>query len=546
MTWGKSVAYLKKLSIAMLMALTVISNLTLTISSSQDVQVKDDLSWWLNWSRDLNHNKIDDLLEDEMGKSGYVNIFIDYMEPPNKDDENSLLQLNLTISYVAKYINTVSLLNVSVSVIPLLAELPNVVMIEVQPEVQPSLDISAKAIKARSSSSYSPDTAWDLGYSGKDIVVAVLDTGVDDEHEFLKGKFVAGFDCSGSSSETDYETNPDDTDGHGTHVASIIMGTGGSTGTYKGVAPDAKLVDVKVLRSVGTNFENQIIRGMEWVIENKEKYNITIINLSVASTIDDSDGTSPASREANKAVEYGLIVVAAAGNEGPDAETLDAPAVADKVIAVAAIDDLNTIDRTDDVIAEYSSRGPRKDGAKKPDISAPGSDIIGALAAETGQASDGLVRMWGTSMAAPHVTGVCALILQANSNLSPLEVKEILLDTAEDKGEDGWDANYGWGEIDAYKAVTLAVNGTLDGGSHSSTNGMFPSFKEISDGLFQQIASSTPWMISSFTDLVKALFSEFIITGYSIMMPWGFIFTIACGVTVLVDIIVKRRNKFSG
>ena len=516
--------YLKKLSLGTFFMLLVSFNLTLTISSFQKVEV-DDSPWWLNWSRDLNHNKIEDVLEDEMEKSKNVNIFFDYVEPPTEDDKKRLLQLNLTISYVAKYINTVSLLNVSAAIIPLLAESPNVAMIEIQLEIQPRLDISVRVIKARGSSLYSPNTAWDLGYLGNDIVVAVLDSGVDDEHEFLKGKFVAGFDCSGRSAETDLETNPDDRDGHGTHVASIIMGTGGSTGMYKGAAPDAKLVDVKILRSVGANFENQIIRGIDWVIENKEKYNIKIINLSVSSAVEDDDGTSTVSRAANRAVENGLIVVVAAGNDGPDAETVYAPGVADKVITVAAIDDKNTVDLSDDIIAEYSSRGPRKDGFRKPDISAPGSDIVGALAAENGNASDELVRMWGTSMAAPHVAGVCALILEANSSLSPLEVKEILLDMAEDVGEIGWDANYGWGIIDAYKAVTLAINRSF-----------------IDEG--ESVPLTSPWMtLPPITKIVNVLFSEFMIIGYDLMMPWGFVLAAAAGVAVVVDIKMQKKKK---
>jgi len=121
--------------------------------------------------------------------------------------------MNLEISYVTKYINVVCIRNVSTQLIYTLANLPNVVMIELQPHIYPHLDTSVRAIKARDSLVYSPNTAWELGYTGKNIVVAVLDTGVDDEHEFLSGKFVAGFDCSGTVSRV---TNSDDKDGHGT------------------------------------------------------------------------------------------------------------------------------------------------------------------------------------------------------------------------------------------------------------------------------------------------------------------------------------------
>ena len=417
---------------------------------------------WKNWSRDRNHNKIDDLIEFKVEKTSYkdqesISVFIHYDHKPNVLDVENLESLNVTISYTAKFINTICVRNLSFSLVQKIADLPGVVMVELQPRIYSRLDISVRAIKVRESSFYSPNTVWDLGYTGNNVVVAVLDTGVDDEHEFLKGKFVAGFDCSGVTSVTDRETNPDDEDGHGTHVASIIMGTGGSIGRYIGVAPSAMLVDVKVLSKRGVNLGDQLIRGIEWVIENKDKYNIKVINLSVGSDIEDPDGTSAISQAANTAVESGLVVVAAAGNEGPEEYTLCAPAVADNVICVTALDDRDTVSREDDVIASYSSRGPRLDGAKKPDVCAPGTGIVAAKGEETGEARNEVVVMSGTSMAAPHVSGLAALILDANPTLSPFDVKRIILDTAEDKGSEGWDSAYGWGEIDAYEAVLNAL-----------------------------------------------------------------------------------------
>ncbi len=417
---------------------------------------------WKNWSRDRNHNKIDDLIEFKVEKTSYkdqesISVFVHYDHKPNVLDVENLESLNVTISYTAKFINTICVRNLSFPLVQKIADLPGVVMVELQPRIYSRLDISVRAIKVRESSFYSPNTVWDLGYTGNNVVVAVLDTGVDDEHEFLKGKFVAGFDCSGVTSVTDRETNPDDEDGHGTHVASIIMGTGGSAGQYIGVAPSAMLVDVKVLSKRGVNLGDQLIRGIEWVIENKDKYNIKIINLSVGSDIEDPDGTSAISQAANTAVESGLVVVAAAGNEGPEEYTLCAPAVADNVICVTALDDRDTVSREDDVIASYSSRGPRLDGAKKPDVCAPGTGIVAAKGEETGEARNEVVVMSGTSMAAPHVSGLAALILDANPTLSPFDVKRIILDTAEDKGSEGWDSAYGWGEIDAYEAVLNAL-----------------------------------------------------------------------------------------
>jgi len=460
---GKGLA--ARFSLILLVVMIILSAYSSTFKISlSSSSVDGECCWWENWSRDKNHNRIDDLIEQQIENSlsalnvkseKRFSIFIHCRHHPTEYDIQALQSMNLEISYIAKYINVICIRNVSAQLIYTLANLPNVVMIELQPHIYPHLDISVRAIKARSSLIYSPNTAWELGYTGKNITVAVLDTGVDDEHEFLRGKFVAGFDCSGSVS---YVTNPDDRDGHGTHVASIIMSTGGATGKYVGVAPDAKLVDVKILSERGVNLGDQLIRGIEWVIANKEKYDIKIINLSIGSDIEDPDGTSAISQAANQAVKNGIVVVAAAGNEGPNSQTLMAPSVADDVICVTALDDRNTINRNDDVIAEYSSRGPREDGAKKPDVCAPGTSIVGAKAAETGQATNEIIAMSGTSMAAPHVAGLAALILEANPKLSPLQVKEIILETAEDKGSEGWDPNYGWGEIDAYKAVQAALN----------------------------------------------------------------------------------------
>ena len=350
--------------------------------------MSNNYHWWENWSRDKNHNKIDDLIEQKFignllpasfsnnPENFSISVFINYDHHPGLRDIQILQNMNVCISYVAKYINVVCVRNINPLLVYNITELPGVVMVELQQVIYPRLNVSVRAIKARESVDYSPETAWELGYTGKDVVVTVLDTGVDDEHEFLRGKFVAGFDCRGPAASSDRETNPDDVDGHGTHVASIIMSSGGSLGIYKGVAPDAKLVDVKVLSEREVNLEDQLIRGIEWVIASKEKYNIKIINLSVGSDVEDPDGTSAVSQIANMAVDNGIVVVAAAGNEGPTPKSLMAPSVADKVICVTALDDKNTVNRKDDVIAYYSSRGPRGAAPKNPTSALPEQTLL--------------------------------------------------------------------------------------------------------------------------------------------------------------------------
>ena len=337
------------------------------------------------------------------------------------------------------------------------------------------LDVSCRAIKARPSDVYSPNTAWGLGYTGKGINIAMLDSGVDDEHESLKGKFVAGVDVTeeGTTKPKDGTYNPDDKAGHGTGCASIAMGTGGSEGTYKGVAPDAKLIDVRCFyKPTDRNLAQYFVKGIEWCIQHKDEFNIDIISIS-AGDEDYTDGSDAWSREMDKAVEQGFIVVYATGNDGPDNEAEKVPSP-DNAISVGAIDDKNTVDRNNDEIADFSSRGPRADNGDddpynelKPDVVAPGVDIISAAGSIIGMATDKYGTWSGTSCSAPHVSGIVALMLEANAQLTPKAVKQILQETAEQKGVpehpdypypyNKWNRSYGCGYVDAYEAVKAAL-----------------------------------------------------------------------------------------
>jgi len=353
-------------------------------------------------------------------------------------------------------------------------------------------DISVKAIKARPSENvYSPNTAWEFGYTGKGIVIAFLDSGIDNEHESLKEKFVAGaafstFQWPPPPEDGSYD--PDDTNGHGTIVSHTALGSGGTTDKdndgkpdYTGVAPDAKLVDVVV--STGGFYtdipDNRFTDAVQWCIDHKdtawegqppEYWGIDIINICAEfMKYENSAGDEPVAQILNKAVEEGLTVVVAAGNDGPDNTGFYPPASADDVIVVGGIDDMNTVIRDDDEIAEFSNKGPRADDGDddlydelKPDVVAPACSII---AAKYNTESE----YWeeygdGTSWAAPHVAGVVALMLEANPNLTPAVIKQILQDTAEQRGEpdypelsNKYNRSYGWGIVDAYEAVKAAV-----------------------------------------------------------------------------------------
>ncbi|NJE60567.1 S8 family serine peptidase [Thermococcus sp. 21S7] len=305
-------------------------------------------------------------------------------------------------------------------------------------------DYKVRVSDATSVSQIGADTVWNsLGYDGSGIVVAVIDTGIDASHPDLKGKVVAWYDVVNG------KTTPYDDNGHGTHVAGIVAGTGAVNSRYIGVAPGAKLVGVKVLAADGSGTISDIIAGVDWVVQNKDKYGIKVINLSLGSS-QSSDGTDSLSQAVNNAWASGLVVCVAAGNSGPKTYTVGSPAAADKVITVGAVDSTDTI-------ASFSSRGPTADGRLKPEVVAPGVDIIAPRASGTSMGTpidNYYTKASGTSMATPHVAGAAALILQAHPTWSPDKIKTAFIETADIvKPDEIADIAYGAGRINVYKAI---------------------------------------------------------------------------------------------
>lgn len=302
-------------------------------------------------------------------------------------------------------------------------------------KVRVALDYSTSQVKAT--------TMWSLGYDGTGITVAVIDTGIDANHPDLKGKVIGWYDAVNG------RTYAYDDQGHGTHVAGIIAGTGAaSNGKYKGVAPGAKLVGVKVLGADGTGSVSDIIAGVDWVVQNKGKYGIKVINMSLGGG-SNSDGSDSLSQAVNNAWNAGIVVCVAAGNSGPNTRTIGSPGAASKVITVGAVDDSDTI-------ASFSSRGPTGDGRLKPEVVAPGVGIIAARASGTSMGSP--INTYytsadGTSMATPHVAGIAALLLQAHPTWTPDKVKTALIETADVvKPSQIADIAYGAGRVNAYTA----------------------------------------------------------------------------------------------
>ncbi len=357
-------------------------------------------------------------------------------------------------------------------------------------------DIATPAIKARQSDEYSPYTAWELGYQGRGVNVAIMDTGIDDGHPSLSGKWVGGADMSKPDvflSPRDGTYNADDTNGHGTTCSGIATGTGAPESIYMGAAPEAQLVDIRIgsffgfapgeILQIPPNLYDATLDGIEWAREHKDdkwagvsadNYGIDIVSLSWGIDVrESSDGSDPYSQAIDRLVEAGVIVVIAAGNSGPDNDGFDGLGSSSLCITVAATDDQNTITRDDDVIAYYSSRGPRRDNGDgnpydelKPDIAAPGTDIMqaqyGSGVRDDGSGNGYGSRGSGTSYATPYIAGIVALMLEANPDLTPELAKEILRFTAERRGEPTlpeldpfWNRDFGYGIVDSYKACRV-------------------------------------------------------------------------------------------
>ncbi|GAA3015096.1 S8 family serine peptidase [Actinokineospora diospyrosa] len=302
---------------------------------------------------------------------------------------------------------------------------------------QPTLDVSVPQIGA--------PAVWDSGYTGAGVTVGVLDTGIDGAHPDLAGKVLETTDFTG--------TGTVDQVGHGTHVAGIIAGSGAASGgRYRGVAPDAKLVSGKVCTAIGCP-DSAVIAGLEWIAPK-----VRVANLSLGGAY--SDGTDPVSRAVNSlTARYGTLFVAAAGNDRaldtPDPlASVTAPAAADAALAVGSV-------TKDDTTSLFSPRQPRKrDYAVKPDIAAPGSDIVSARVAGTPAGDRAPVdehysALSGTSMAAPHVAGAAALLAQRRPEWAADRLKSALVSSAKPTADA---FEQGAGRVDAARAVSTQVS----------------------------------------------------------------------------------------
>jgi serine protease AprX len=266
-----------------------------------------------------------------------------------------------------------------------------------------------------------------IKYTGRGIGVAVIDTGVAHHHDFAKpyNRIIAFRDYVNEKRE------PYDDNGHGTHVAGCIAGNGyASDGKYAGIAPEANIIAIKTLNAEGSGDTSDVIAGIQWVLDNRAKFNIKVLNMSLGSK-PKSLSYSPIDKAVSAAWENGMTVICAAGNEGPARGTISSPGVCPEVITVGALDDRGTTSTKDDKIADFSSRGPTRRMVAKPDIVAPGVDII-SLAVSTGNEEEVYKSLSGTSMATPIVSGCAALIHEMFPGYTNEQVKELMMSSARD------------------------------------------------------------------------------------------------------------------
>ena len=476
----------------------------------------DSIPWWETTMLDTDRDGVHDSLADE---TGIVNLGISYSRDVRESDIDSLSLMGINVNLELPSVDSLLIGGIHVDKIEEISNLDGVVMIERYGSVIFYGDIQTPSVKAKNSSEYSLG-AWDLGVSGNGMNIALVDTGVDNEHPGLSDKFVAGYDAvcyvhtdptcllSNPLREDDGSFDPDDANQHGTACMGMASATGieadGSQSEFYGAAPNATLVDIRIGTDVGAGpFENYLLEqefyesamnGLQWVIDHRddewpgvseEYYGIDIISLSWGITSHEnggSDGSDMHSRILDEAMIAGIIVSVAAGNDGPNNDGLSGMGSSDLSVTVGATDDQNTVAREDDTIADYSSRGPRKDNGDgnplnelKPEISAPGSNIVQAEGCVTSGGCSNLIndasensytgRGSGTSYATPSVSGVMALVWEANENLTTMQLKEILKQTAERRGEPSlpevdpyWNRDFGFGMVDAYAATLLAIH----------------------------------------------------------------------------------------
>ena len=406
----------------------------LALAAPVTVQVEEqEEGWWVDTTLDRNQNSIGDMVEKYhdhplfLDEDNTLPLIIDFDHTPTDMD---IAMLEREVGFVHEWsfprIDAVSG-RLPVDMILETTTLPGVVMLELDGLLQVQNGDAAVV--------HEVDLAQQqTGYDGSGITVAVIDTGIDSMHVGLDDldddngtndpKVIAFYDAVNAPDKTNgTEIQAYDDQGHGTHCAGTVAGTGAPSYDHPGMAPQAFLVGVKVLDAGGSGSFSTVMGGMKWTTDHRHQFNIRAASMSLGGfgaiewTSSEEDSVN---RYANNMTANGITMLIAAGNTaGPG--TIGTPGSAEDVITVGALDK-----DADNTIAEYSSEGPTEENRVKPNLAFIGSDVVSAQH----NSGDGYVAFSGTSMATPGVAGTVALMLQANPDLSPFDVRNILQETA--------------------------------------------------------------------------------------------------------------------
>jgi hypothetical protein len=445
-----------------------------TVSVENSATEPQEEGWWVETTVDRDGNGIGDMIEVHQKNPYFLDadktlpLIVDFDHTPGEEEISMLTnQVNFQHQWTLEGIDALAG-RMPVGEIITASQLPGVVMLE--------LDGILEVTNGDAAVLHGVDTVWqDTGYDGAGSTVAIIDTGIDGNHSSLDDqdddpttndpKVIAFYDPVNNPSLTNgTEVFAYDDQGHGSHCAGTTAGTGAPTYEHIGMAPQASLVGVKVLDAGGSGSFATVMAGMEWTVENRYKFNIRAASMSLGGpgaiewTSSEEDSVN---RYANEMVRAGIALFIAAGNTAVSAQ-IGTPGSAEDAITVGALD-------KNSAIAVYSSQGPTEEGRIKPNIAYVGSNVM-SVAFNTG---DQYTDMSGTSMATPGAAGVAALMLQANPDLSPFDIRNIMQETAtyrqcaymlanEPCLEDAIPKNrqnnvYGHGEVRALDAVLEAA-----------------------------------------------------------------------------------------
>ena len=474
------VGLLKRLTAIMILGLMLLPVLSSAVPLQNDKLVHnqvDEVLWWENTNMDENNDYIHDAIWIAAENNGYeyldennmISVIVDFDHTPTIEDE-LMLEENVLFEVQFRYWLIDSIAGkVNINLIPTIIELPGVVFVELDGRLEIQMNDVNEV--------HDVTQVWEeTGYTGAGSVVAIIDTGIDSDHVGLDDiddsnytndtKVIAFYDAVNYPELTNgTEIKAYDDQGHGTHCAGITAGTGAPDFQYKGVAPKAQLVGVKVLDSGGSGSFATVMAGMEWTVEKRHVFNIRAASMSLGGpgAIEwTSSEEESVNRMGNEMMREGVALFIAAGNSAFSAQ-IGTPGSAEDVITVGALDK-NT------AIAVYSSQGPTEEGRVKPNIAFVGSSVM----APDFNTGDGYTSKSGTSMATPGAAGLAALMYQANPDLSPFDIRNIMQETAtyrrcdymfanEPCAEDNIPKNrqnnvYGHGHVNSVPSVMEAAN----------------------------------------------------------------------------------------